>query len=91
MPYNRVLAVVRRGDRFLLVRRGREPNKGKWGFPGGVQELGETVVEGGKRFLHQGAMADVGEEAGFRLHTRFRANLTEYFGFQFLQARSRKG
>jgi ADP-ribose pyrophosphatase YjhB (NUDIX family) len=50
-PMVGLLAIVRRGDRFLLVRRAREPNKGRWGFPGGVQELGEAVVDGARREL----------------------------------------
>jgi ADP-ribose pyrophosphatase YjhB (NUDIX family) len=58
-----LLAVVRRGDRFLLVARAKEPNKGRWGFPGGVQELGETVVEGAVRELAEetGLAASGGE------------------------------
>jgi len=51
LPMVGLLAIVRRGDRFLLVRRAKEPNKGRWGFPGGVQELGETVVDGARREL----------------------------------------
>src|SRR5690606_38967875 len=31
--------VVWRGDRVLLVRRGRPPRQGEWGLPGGGQEL----------------------------------------------------
>ena len=50
-PMVGLLAIVRRGDRFLLVRRAREPNRGRWGVPGGVQELGETVIEGARREL----------------------------------------
>jgi ADP-ribose pyrophosphatase YjhB (NUDIX family) len=50
-PMVGLLAIVRRGDRFLLVRRAKEPNRGRWGFPGGVQELGETVIEGARREL----------------------------------------
>jgi 8-oxo-dGTP diphosphatase len=51
-----VLAVVRRGERLLLVRRRNPPDAGKWGFPGGAQELGETVTEAAAR--------ELGEETG---------------------------
>jgi 8-oxo-dGTP diphosphatase len=51
LPMVGLLAIVRRGERFLLVRRGKEPNRGRWGFPGGGQELGETVIEGARREL----------------------------------------
>jgi 8-oxo-dGTP diphosphatase len=37
--------VVDRG-RVLLVRRGHEPLKGKWSLPGGLLELGESLIEG---------------------------------------------
>lgn len=33
------------GEDILLVRRGNEPSRGRWGLPGGVVELGETVEE----------------------------------------------
>jgi ADP-ribose pyrophosphatase YjhB (NUDIX family) len=46
-----VLAVVRRAGRLLLVRRRNPPDAGKWGFPGGAQELGETVAEAACREL----------------------------------------
>jgi ADP-ribose pyrophosphatase YjhB (NUDIX family) len=51
-----VLAVVRRGERLLLVRRRNPPDAGKWGFPGGAQELGETIAEA--------AVRELGEETG---------------------------
>ena len=45
-PFVGVGAVVVHEDRVLLVRRGSEPLKGHWTLPGGVLELGETVVDG---------------------------------------------
>ena len=50
-PISAMLAVCRRGDRVLLAQRSVPPNIGKWGFPGGVQELGETVQAGAAREL----------------------------------------
>jgi len=50
-PIVAVLAVVTRGDRALIVQRAQQPNAGRWGFPGGVLELGETVAEGAMREL----------------------------------------
>jgi ADP-ribose pyrophosphatase YjhB (NUDIX family) len=50
------LAVVRRGDRVLLAQRSVPPGIGRWGFPGGMQELGETV--------HACAQRELKEETG---------------------------
>ena len=55
-PIVGVLAIVMRGDRVLVVRRANPPLPGRWGFPGGVLELGETVA--------QGAMRELLEETG---------------------------
>jgi ADP-ribose pyrophosphatase YjhB (NUDIX family) len=55
-PIVGVLAVVLRGERALVVRRSNPPMAGRWGFPGGVLELGETVA--------QGAMRELLEETG---------------------------
>jgi 8-oxo-dGTP diphosphatase len=44
-PIVGVLGAVRRDGRVLLVQRARPPSVGKWGFPGGVQELGETIFQ----------------------------------------------
>ncbi len=50
-PIVAVLAVVLRGEQALIVSRANPPNQGRWGFPGGVLELGETVAEGAMREL----------------------------------------
>jgi 8-oxo-dGTP diphosphatase len=48
-----VLAVSLHGERALIVQRAQQPNAGRWGFPGGVLELGETVGEGAMRELRE--------------------------------------
>ncbi|MGH7014568.1 MAG: NUDIX hydrolase [Stellaceae bacterium] len=45
------LAVVRRDGRALLAQRSLPPGVGKWGFPGGAQELGETIFACARREL----------------------------------------
>jgi 8-oxo-dGTP diphosphatase len=50
-PFVGCLAVVRRGSRILLARRSVPPGVGRWGFPGGMQELGETVHRCAEREL----------------------------------------
>ena len=35
----------------LLIQRGKEPMRGRWSVPGGVLELGETMVAGVRREL----------------------------------------
>jgi 8-oxo-dGTP diphosphatase len=42
-PLPAVGAIVFRQERVLLVKRGAEPNAGRWSLPGGVVEVGETV------------------------------------------------
>jgi 8-oxo-dGTP diphosphatase len=55
-PIVGVGAVVVDGERVLLVQRGHEPAKGKWSLPGGILELGESLV--------QGVVREVEEESG---------------------------
>ena len=52
-PLACVGVVCRRGDEVLLVRRGREPLKGKWSIPGGKMEFGETAKEAAVRELQE--------------------------------------
>lgn len=46
-------------DKVLLCRRAIEPCKGRWGFPQGFMELGESAREGAAREAHEEAHADV--------------------------------
>jgi ADP-ribose pyrophosphatase YjhB (NUDIX family) len=48
-PLMCVGAVIVEAGRVLLVRRGNEPLKGHWTLPGGLLELGESLIEGVKR------------------------------------------
>lgn len=57
-PLPAVLAMVARGGRVLLARRGKGPQPDPWGFPGGLVELGETVLAAAER--------ELAEETGIR-------------------------
>jgi len=61
-PLPGVLAMVVRDGRVLLAQRDREPDRGKWGFPGGLIEVGETVAEAAVRELAEetGVVAEAG-------------------------------
>src|SRR5438477_4970419 len=63
-PIVAVLAVVLRGEEALIVQRAQQPNAGRWGFPGGVLELGETVADGAMRELFE-ETGVVAEPAGW--------------------------
>jgi ADP-ribose pyrophosphatase YjhB (NUDIX family) len=55
-PVAAVGAVVWKGDRVLLIRRGKAPRKGFWSLPGGRQDWGETV--------HEAVAREIREETG---------------------------
>lgn len=52
-PIPAALAVVIRDGQALLVRRANQPDMGKWGFPGGKMEAGETVRDTAVRELFE--------------------------------------
>lgn len=51
--------LVWKGDRVLLIRRGKPPGLGEWSLPGGSQELGETLFAAAEREVREetGVMA----------------------------------
>jgi len=58
-PIPAVGAIVFRGQEVLLVKRGSEPNKGRWSIPGGVLESGETVEQGVVREVREETRVEV--------------------------------
>jgi mutator protein MutT len=52
-------AVMVHDGRVLLIRRGKEPLRGRWVIPGGTVEHGET--------LHQALVREVEEETGVKV------------------------
>ncbi len=55
-------AVVIHEGRVLLIRRGKEPLRGRWVVPGGTVELGET--------LEQALVREIEEETGLVVRPR---------------------
>jgi len=58
--------LIVKGDRVLLVKRGIEPGYGRWTFPGGHVDRGETLEEAALRETLEecGVTADLGELLG---------------------------
>jgi mutator protein MutT len=55
-------AVLIHDGKVLLIRRGKEPLRGRWVVPGGTVELGET--------LEQAVVREVREETGLTVRPR---------------------
>lgn len=60
-PVAAVGAVVWRGERVLLIRRGKSPRAGQWSLPGGGQELGETAAEAARREVREETGLEISE------------------------------
>ncbi len=58
-PIIGVGGVVISEGRVLLVRRGGPPLQGRWSIPGGILEVGETLIEGVRRELAEETGIDV--------------------------------
>ena len=52
-PVVGVGAIIFEGQSILLVKRDQEPGKGQWSLPGGVVEVGETLIEALQREIYE--------------------------------------
>jgi 8-oxo-dGTP diphosphatase len=52
-PFCSVGIVIWREDKVLLIRRSKPPHKDYWSLPGGMQDLGETIIETAVREAHE--------------------------------------
>jgi 8-oxo-dGTP diphosphatase len=66
LPILAASVCLRQGNEVLLVQRGKEPGKGKWAFPGGKVQWGETAAQAALRELHEeaGISARIGHLIG---------------------------
>ena len=71
-PIVGVGAIIRDGACIVLIRRDREPSKGRWTFPGGAVELGETV--------HDAVRREALEETGLQVRIKSLLNVYSYPG-----------
>ncbi len=72
-PVASVLGVVVYDNHVLLVRRINPPDAGKWGYPGGWIDPGETVA--------QAAVRELFEETEVRTEARFVFNALDAFDY----------
>lgn len=52
-PKTGASVLVYNENKFLLIKRGKNPYKGHWSLPGGSQEAGETLEAAAKRELKE--------------------------------------
>lgn len=72
-PIASVLSVVVHEDQVLLVRRSHSPDAGKWGYPGGWIDPGETMA--------QAAVRELFEETEVRAEARCAFNALDAFDY----------
>lgn len=59
MPLVGVGVMICDGDRYLLIKRAAEPDKGLWSIPGGMVEIGERAADAAAREAKEETNLDV--------------------------------
>lgn len=72
-PYPVAGVIVHRNGKVLLLKRGIAPAKGKWTFPAGFVELGETIPKA--------ALRETLEETGLKVKLTGLVGVYSYAGF----------
>ena len=65
-PFVGVGILIEKDDKYLLIKRAAEPDKGLWTVPGGLIEVGEKAADAAAREVLEetGLVVDVGERLG---------------------------
>jgi len=69
-PMVGVGAILIRGDRILMARRGKIPLKGWWSLPGGALETGELLEDGIRREVREETGLEVKPVGMFQIFER---------------------
>lgn len=64
-PMVAVHPIVFKGEQIVLIKRAKEPSKGKWSLPGGRIEIGETIYEAAKREILEECSIEINIERLF--------------------------
>ncbi|MCW4013752.1 MAG: NUDIX hydrolase [Candidatus Bathyarchaeota archaeon] len=65
-PFVGVGILIKKDERYLMIKRAAEPDKGLWTVPGGLIEVGEKAADAAAREVLEetGLLVDVGERLG---------------------------
>ncbi len=63
-------AILAYGEKFILIKKGKGPFKGRWDLPGGKMDFGETPEEALER--------EVMEETGLKVRSKKLQYVTSY-------------
>ena len=86
-PIVGVGVLIQREDKYLLIKRAANPDKGLWSVPGGLIEVGERAKDAAAReaLEETGLVVDVGERLGVVDKIEFDEAGEVYYHFVIIQ------